>query len=102
MGLCRGSHEGIGKATAGGDDFVDFWHEGLGLGDGDEHALVVAEVIGGEGAATAVFEPLDALFLTSVCFCSKSSERLQSVRVIGPESLLKAQLTIFSDIGIPA
>ena len=36
--------------------FVDLRHEGLGLGDGDEHALVVAEVIGGEGAAAAVFE----------------------------------------------
>jgi hypothetical protein len=62
----------------------------------------VAEVIGGEGAATAVFEGLDALFLTSVCFCSKSLERSQSVRLISPESRLKAQLTIFSDIGIPA
>ncbi len=37
----------------GGDCVVDLGHEGVGLGDGNEHALVIAEVIGGEGAASA-------------------------------------------------
>jgi hypothetical protein len=44
----------------GGDGGVDLGHEADGLGEGNDDALVVVDVFGGEGATFAVFEPFFA------------------------------------------
>ena len=51
------SLEGIRPAALQVDDFVDFLHEADGFVEGDDDAVVVGEVVGGEGPALAVFEP---------------------------------------------
>ena len=42
------------------DDFVDLGHEANGFGEGDDDSVVVGDVVFGEGAAFAVFEPFFA------------------------------------------
>ena len=47
-------------AAVGGDGLVDFGHEADGFIQGDDDFLVVGEVVVGELAAAAVFEPFVA------------------------------------------
>ena len=44
-------------ASVGVDGLIDFGHEADGFGEGDDDFLVVGEVVVGELAAAAVFEP---------------------------------------------
>ena len=47
------------------NDFIDFGHQADGFVQGDDHALVVGNVIAGERAALAVFQPFFADLITA-------------------------------------
>ena len=49
--------EGSGPTAVVVDNFVDLSHEADGFGEGHDDFVVVGDIVVGEGAAFAVFEP---------------------------------------------